>query len=218
MDFDSSTDPAAEFLAREQDQLAGIGDDIITGTEPAAAPADEETLDAGASPDNQGFEILGTEGRGDAGFDPISAPLDAGPAGDVQPQAPAPAAAPSPTPVPRIEPEKIRRWREEQKARLEEKDEEEERKKAEWREAAKKELEDWYKQHEESVSKTRAANRAAEKELVSGEAKSTERAADWEQIAKLCEFNPKVSRNTKDTSRMRSLILQLKQNPPVKSG
>ena len=38
-------------------------------------------------------------------------------------------------------------------------DEEEERKKAEWREAAKKELEDWYKQHEESVSKTRAANR-----------------------------------------------------------
>ncbi|XP_043198275.1 clathrin light chain-like isoform X2 [Amphibalanus amphitrite] len=200
MDFDSSTDPAAEFLAREQDQLAGIGDDIITGTEPAAAPADEETLDAGASPDNQGFEILGTEGRGDAGFDPISA------------------AAPSPTPVPRIEPEKIRRWREEQKARLEEKDEEEERKKAEWREAAKKELEDWYKQHEESVSKTRAANRAAEKELVSGEAKSTERAADWEQIAKLCEFNPKVSRNTKDTSRMRSLILQLKQNPPVKSG
>ncbi|XP_043198276.1 clathrin light chain-like isoform X3 [Amphibalanus amphitrite] len=185
MDFDSSTDPAAEFLAREQDQLAGIGDDIITGTEPAAAPA---------------------------------APLDAGPAGDVQPQAPAPAAAPSPTPVPRIEPEKIRRWREEQKARLEEKDEEEERKKAEWREAAKKELEDWYKQHEESVSKTRAANRAAEKELVSGEAKSTERAADWEQIAKLCEFNPKVSRNTKDTSRMRSLILQLKQNPPVKSG
>ena len=39
MDFDSSADPAAEFLAREQDQLAGIGDDIIPGTEPVAAPA-----------------------------------------------------------------------------------------------------------------------------------------------------------------------------------
>lgn len=63
-----------------------------------------------------------------------------------------------------------------------------------------------------------ALGREAEKELVSGDNKSTETAADWEQIAKLCEFNPKVSRNTKDTSRMRSLILQLKQNPPVKAN
>ena len=39
MDFDGSADPAAEFLAREQDQLAGIGDDIIAGTEPVTAPA-----------------------------------------------------------------------------------------------------------------------------------------------------------------------------------
>ncbi|XP_037086775.1 clathrin light chain-like isoform X5 [Pollicipes pollicipes] len=172
MDFDTSADPAAEFLAREQDQLAGIGDDIIPPS--------------------------------------------------TQPAAPAPAAVPTPTPAPRVEPEKIRRWREEQRQRLEEKDAEEERKKDEWRESAKKELEDWYKQHEESVSKTRAANReaalAAEKELVSGDNKSTEAAADWEQIAKLCEFNPKVNRNTKDTSRMRSLILQLKQSPPVKSN
>ncbi|XP_037086774.1 clathrin light chain-like isoform X4 [Pollicipes pollicipes] len=189
MDFDTSADPAAEFLAREQDQLAGIGDDIIPpSTQPAAAG-------------------------------------DAGPGGDAEEApapAPAPAAVPTPTPAPRVEPEKIRRWREEQRQRLEEKDAEEERKKDEWRESAKKELEDWYKQHEESVSKTRAANReaalAAEKELVSGDNKSTEAAADWEQIAKLCEFNPKVNRNTKDTSRMRSLILQLKQSPPVKSN
>lgn len=216
MDFEGNSDPAAEFLAREQDQLAGIGDDIIPAAEPTAAPADGDLMDASPAQENQGFEILGSEGQGDLGSDLNAGPLDAGPAGDTQPQMPA--AAPSPSPVPRIEPEKIRRWREDQKARLEEKDEDEERKKTEWRESAKKELEDWYKQHEESVSKTRAANRAAEKELVSGDNKSTERAADWEQIAKLCEFNPKVSRNTKDTSRMRSLILQLKQSPPVKTA
>lgn len=38
-------------------------------------------------------------------------------------------------------------------------DAEEEKKKEEWREAAKKELEDWYKHHLESISKTKATNR-----------------------------------------------------------
>lgn len=64
----------------------------------------------------------------------------------------------NPPPV-REEPEKIKKWREEQKARLEEKDREEEKKKLELREEAKKELEDWYKHHEESISKTKASNR-----------------------------------------------------------
>ncbi len=80
--------------------------------------------------------------------------------------------------IPREEPEKIRKWREEQKLRLEKKgtthiedllaqfsllyfwaDEEEERKKQEMKEAARKELEDWYKQHKETIEKTRSANR-----------------------------------------------------------
>lgn len=64
----------------------------------------------------------------------------------------------NPPPV-REEPEKIKKWREEQKTRLEEKDREEEKKKLELREDAKKELEDWYKHHEESISKTKASNR-----------------------------------------------------------
>lgn len=57
------------------------------------------------------------------------------------------------------EPEKIKRWREEQQKRLEEKDREEELKKTELREQARKELEDWYKHHEESISKTKTTNR-----------------------------------------------------------
>lgn len=64
----------------------------------------------------------------------------------------------NPAPV-REEPEKIKLWRAEQKTRLEEKDCEEEKKKLELREEAKKELEDWYKHHEESISKTKASNR-----------------------------------------------------------
>lgn len=63
------------------------------------------------------------------------------------------------TPVVREEPEKIRKWREEQKSRLEEKDLEEERRKEKLREQAKQELEDWYKHHEESIAKTKSSNR-----------------------------------------------------------
>ena len=49
------------------------------------------------------------------------------------------------------EPEKIKRWREEQRQRIETKDAEEERKKKEWKEKAKKDLEDWYKNRNEQL-------------------------------------------------------------------
>lgn len=56
--------------------------------------------------------------------------------------------------------------------------------------------------------------RTAEKELI-GTPTEMEPGQEWERIAKLCDFNPKASRNNKDVSRMRSIILQLKQNPSV---
>ncbi|XP_076028246.1 clathrin light chain isoform X2 [Oratosquilla oratoria] len=126
-----------------------------------------------------------------------------------------PASTPAP-PVFKVEAEKIRIWREEQKKVLEEKDEAEEKAKLELRERGRKELEDWYKQHEEQVAKTRQANRTAEKELVADIGK-IEPGTEWERIAKLCDFNPKTAKSTRDISRMRSIILQVKQNPPVKA-
>ena len=42
MDFEGSSDPAAEFLAREQDH-------IIPGAEPVAAPAGEAVSEAALS-------------------------------------------------------------------------------------------------------------------------------------------------------------------------
>lgn len=38
-------------------------------------------------------------------------------------------------------------------------DAEEEKKREEWREAAKKELEEWYKHHAETINKTKTTNR-----------------------------------------------------------
>ncbi len=53
---------------------------------------------------------------------------------------------------PREEPEVIKQWKENQVKMLERKDEEEEKSKEALKEQAKKELEDWYKQHSEQVS------------------------------------------------------------------
>jgi hypothetical protein len=56
-------------------------------------------------------------------------------------------------------PEKIKKWREEQLLRLQDKDAAEEKAKEALRKQAEKELEDWYKRHEETIAKTKTLNR-----------------------------------------------------------
>lgn len=51
-------DPAAEFLAREQDQLAGLDDDIIPPAAPAAAPAQTDGSSPSPAPAAPG-EVVG---------------------------------------------------------------------------------------------------------------------------------------------------------------
>lgn len=54
--------------------------------------------------------------------------------------------------------------------------------------------------------------RAAEAAFVK-ERDETTSGHNWEKICRLCEFNPKNSKNMKDISRLRSILLQLKQTP-----
>ncbi|XP_020300818.1 clathrin light chain isoform X3 [Pseudomyrmex gracilis] len=203
-------DPAAEFLAREQDELAGLEDEItpmaVTLAAQAAAGQTEEDLSG-----KFGNLKVGPGGDAEGSFEIVDA---IGQSAEAQAPPAAMETAPVAPPPVKEEPEKIRKWREEQKARLEEKDAEEEKKKEEWREVAKKELEEWYKHHAEAINKTKTTNRNAEKQFVA-EADEVEPGTEWERIAKLCEFNPKSSRTSKDVSRMRSIILQLKQSPPI---
>ena len=59
--------------------------------------------------------------------------------------------------------------------------------------------------------------RNAEKQFVADD-DEIEPGTEWERIAKHCDFNPKASKGSKDVSRMRSIILQLKQNPLPVNG
>ncbi|KAL3266555.1 hypothetical protein HHI36_010722 [Cryptolaemus montrouzieri] len=203
--FDKEIDPAAEFLAREQDELAGLEDEVkpaaqfmppLNGDEPTNSASSFEMVEGN---EQEGFEIL--KQNDDSYLKTVNGSSRGA----------------SPIPVAREEPEKIKKWREEQIKRLEAKDAEEEKKKQELREIAKKELEDWYKNHEETIAKTKAANRNAEKQFVSEE-NDIVPGTEWERIAKLCDFNPKAKQGSKDVSRMRSLILQMKQNPVQSSA
>jgi len=66
-----------------------------------------------------------------------------------------------------------------------------------------------------AIFKCKFISRNAEKELTAA-AEPLEPGTEWERIAKLCDFNPKGSKHQKDVSRMRSIILQVKQTPPAK--
>jgi len=214
-EINNDVDPAAEFLAREQNNLAGLEDDIapvVTNGIP-----EKENFTGEAELDS-GFEMVNH-----SSFDPTSLTnnVSNGGHGSLFDENDELGGSPSPptvhsvfSDIPREEPEKIKRWREEQKKRLEKKDEEEEKKKIEMRDSARKELEEWYSNHEEQVAKNRKANRSAEKELVA-DTEPIEPGTEWERIAKLCDFNPKGSKHQKDISRMRSIILQVKQTPPA---
>ncbi|KAL3985080.1 Clathrin light chain family protein [Acanthocheilonema viteae] len=199
------SDPVAEFLAREQSVLAGIKDDSLGTSPPPYINSTNKNDAIGNENDtacvNEARLLSGTSGSG------LDLPILAN---GVQRS--------STTPSPSLaamnnsskpEPEKIKKWREEQKIMLEKKDKNEEKKKEEMRAAGKKELEEWYAQRAERLAKTRAANRKAEEDFIS-DRESLKDGAEWERIAKLCEFSAKNSKTSSDLSRLRTLLLKLK--------
>uniref|UniRef100_A0A3Q2IID0 Clathrin light chain n=1 Tax=Equus caballus TaxID=9796 RepID=A0A3Q2IID0_HORSE len=110
------------------------------------------------------------------------------------------------------EPESIRKWREEQKKRLQELDAASKVMEQEWREKAKKDLEEWNQRQSEQVEKNKINNRASEEAFVK-ESKEETPGTEWEKVAQLCDFNPKSSKQCKDVSRLRSVLMSLKQTP-----
>lgn len=125
---------------------------------------------------------------------------------------------PSQTTIVHEVPEKIKKWREEQTIMLERKDIQEQEATEKLRVSAKKELEHWYHTYRDLKDKTKTMNRNAEKDLSSADINGspTDDGQIWEKISALCDFGAqaKAPKNGKDTTRMRSIFLQLKSSPP----
>ncbi|KAM9214306.1 clathrin light chain A [Leptosomus discolor] len=189
-------DPAAAFLAQQENEIAGIENDegysILESGEVPAALQVPESLDSGA-----------VDGVVNGGvYQESNGPTDS-------------YAAISQVDRLQSEPESIRKWREEQKERLEQLDANSRKQEAEWKEKAIKELEEWYARQDEKLQKTKASNRAAEEAFVN-DAEDIFPGTEWERVAQLCDFNPKSSKQAKDVSRMRSVLISLKQAPLVR--
>ncbi|KAL8578796.1 hypothetical protein ACOMHN_022089 [Nucella lapillus] len=215
-------DPAADFLAQEKTALAGLEDDFGVGASEPVQSLDTGSglLEVDSAPEvmatSEGIEDLGAGGETDlsAFSQEQAAPESAETYQDDSEPADSYSAISQQDTV-QAEPEKLKLWREEHAKRLEEKDAAEMKDKVEWKEKAKKELDDWYKHHSEQVQKTQATNREAEDAFVQDRDEKNPAQA-WEKVSRLCEFNPKHSKNTKDVSRMRSILLQMKQTPLVR--
>ncbi|NXI80547.1 CLCA protein, partial [Rhipidura dahli] len=189
-------DPAAAFLAQQENEIAGIENDEGYGI-----------LENGEVPE----ALQGPEGL-------VADAVDGVVNGDVYQESNGPTdcyAAISQADRLQSEPESIRKWREEQKERLEQLDANSRKQEAEWKEKAIKELEEWYARQDENLEKTKASNRAAEEAFVN-DAEEVFPGTEWERVAQLCDFNPKSSKQAKDVSRMRSVLISLKQAPLVR--
>ncbi|XP_059681185.1 clathrin light chain B isoform X7 [Gavia stellata] len=200
-------DPAAAFLAQQESEIAGIENDEGFGPtdgESATAPAGQA-----APPEPGERRAAPATVNGDV-FQESNGPTDA-------------YAAIAKADRLTQEPESIRKWREEQKKRLEELDAASKVTEQEWREKAKKDLEEWNLRQNEQMEKNRANNSSASdspqclcrasEEAFLKESKEETPGSEWEKVAQLCDFNPKSSKQSKDVSRMRSVLISLKQTP-----
>jgi len=225
----SEVDPAAEFLAKEQEELGDIGEDLGLGAPQDFPAAVDENFGGNNEDENALFSASQSQ---NSGLIPVENANDA----DVNPFLQDPIQMQE-TPAPVVmegkdiyagmqnlsikkdqeEPEFITKWKEEQQERLRKKDEEEATAMDELKEKAKKELEDWYKRYEGQLEKTKSSNREEETKYESNELNGIEPGTEWERVAKHCDFSAKAPGHTKDVSRMRTIMLQLKQNQPVKA-
>ncbi|XP_029107776.1 clathrin light chain A-like isoform X2 [Scleropages formosus] len=187
-------DPAAAFLAQQESEIAGIESDEGLGVNLA---------------DGVNGAINGESQRVSNGPSDAYAAL-----AQVERQ---------PT-----EPESLRRWREEQLQQLEALDARSRTQEVEWKDRAKVELEEWYSRQDEQLEKIKANNRthinhpcyrldqAAEEAVAAdGGGDESDPGTEWQRVARLCDFSPKSSKQAKDVSRMRSVLISLKQTPLV---
>merc|ERR1740123_2868058 len=110
----------------------------------------------------------------------------------------------------------LREWESKHEQELEEMARKENADKAESRQAASEQLNQWYEERQANTAKRLQTNRADEATSETARAEAMQPGANpWERVVDLIDTNARSADESRDTSRMRSLLIQLKSSPVV---
>lgn len=215
-----TSDPAADFLAAEKSDLAEI--EAVSDVVYDQVPTQEDQFDpfggqaaSETAPQDDGLDfiqsatVVASEPVQDLGEFESEPSVIQQPAAVVASEPVAPVYT-----MPKIEPEIIKQWREEFKLRTDKIEVDADQEANEWRQAAKEALDKFYADRDEKLSQTRKMNRESADALkIDNESfdptKDMNDQEKWDQVTQRIDFNAKGS-CTKDNSRMRQVLLQLK--------
>merc|ERR1712151_388749 len=108
----------------------------------------------------------------------------------------------------------LREWEDKHERELEEIDTKEKNEKKEKRLAASEELKKWYEDLNANTKKRLSTNRTDESTAEAARAEAMKPGANpWKLVAELIDTNARTSDESRDTSRMRALLIQLKTSP-----
>ncbi|KXS15169.1 hypothetical protein M427DRAFT_331530 [Gonapodya prolifera JEL478] len=238
-DFEGSSDPTADFLAREKELL---GDDAAlfqdAGPTAAIIPAPLVTTSSGLGSVSSPLDVADL-GAFEA---PAAVVLGGVPGTSTPPPVFAPVPLPSSSPIgsvsapspilmksePEPEPEAVVQWREKQRLQIAERDRLEESKHDEVLARARDQLKTFYAEYNDRKAKTAVKNRDSERT-------GTEEARGgntWERVYRNVEqvsqpvastvtgtkSSTTAKAATKDTSRFKNLLIQLKNDPNAPSA
>ncbi|KAI9277031.1 clathrin light chain [Phascolomyces articulosus] len=219
-DFNSSNDPTADFLARERAALGEDADLFSSGDVPASIAADTTGLptDLMTSPPS---ELPAAASSPAPGSNPLSPPSAGTGTGDYSAfESDFPKAEELETSqafhkamLPDEEPEVVRQWREKQKELIAQRDDEAENKKQETIQRAREEIDKFYEDYNEKKQRTIEENREREENYLK-DREDASSANIWERVVREFEVtNAKSTHHTRDVSRMKQLMLDLRKDP-----
>mmetsp|Transcript_108436 Transcript_108436/g.171109 ORF Transcript_108436/g.171109 Transcript_108436/m.171109 type:complete len:169 (+) Transcript_108436:110-616(+) len=111
----------------------------------------------------------------------------------------------------------LREWESKHNEELMAKEMEETTKKNELRAQAAAEIAKWKDERNANIKKTHDTNLANQEALAQNDC-GVLGATTWERVVNLIDLNARASDESRDTSRMRNLLIQLKSSPPVKAN
>ncbi|CEP13199.1 hypothetical protein [Parasitella parasitica] len=212
-DFSSTTnDPSADFLARERAVLGGDADIFTTldDNPPSTTfTATPDLLDRSSAQSQYGIMSPSTPANDYSAFEsnyPKTENLETSKAFHN-------------AMLPDEEPDVVRQWRENQKQLIAKRDEDESNKKQEVLNKAREDIDKFYEDYNDKKQKAIEENREREDKLLKSREESSASTNIWASVSREIDVsNAKAAYPTRDVSRMKSIILDLRKDQSAPDG